>query len=244
MQEVDGPLERRHLLDFRREPWGSWFALAALVALSGCQAAQPAVIAPVADAGRVASQIESATRIPHPQRLVFRWRLAEAGIRFRGRGVARMEPPYRVRLDLFTTGGETLFQAAMVGQDLRIPPWAPRELAPPPALMWASMGVFRPDSELELVDGLQLEEGGVLLKYGAAEGRELWFRVVDGRLTGVEIRRSGHVTKEVELAFGDSADVVQATTYRDREAFRELEFELESIEQVESFPPDIWLAWQ
>jgi hypothetical protein len=108
--------------------------------------------------------------------------------------------------------------------------------------MWASMGVFRPDSELDLVDGLQLEEGGILLKYGAEEGRELWFRVMDGRLAGVEIRRSGHVTKEVELAFGDSADVVQVTTYRDREAYRELEFELESIEQVDSFPPDIWLA--
>jgi hypothetical protein len=189
----------------------------------------------------VALLAEEATRIQYPQRIVFRWMLAEAGMRFQGRGVARMEPPYRVRLDLFTSGGETLFQAALVGQDLRIPPWAPRELAPPSALMWASVGVFRPDSELALLDGVRVEDGAILLRYGAGEERELWFRVLDGRLSGAEIRLGGHVAKEVNLAFGESSEGVQESTYRDREAFRELRFELESIERVESYPPDIWL---
>ncbi|MFC1660413.1 hypothetical protein ACFL3S_02955, partial [Gemmatimonadota bacterium] len=101
---------------------------------------------------------------------------------------------------------------------------------------------FRPDSELDLLDGGRMEGGEVLLRYGAGKERELWFRVREGKLFGVEIRRGGHVTKEVELAFKGSSDTVQETTYRDREAFRELRFELESIEQVESFPPDIWLA--
>jgi hypothetical protein len=108
--------------------------------------------------------------------------------------------------------------------------------------MWASVGVFRPDADLALLDGSRLEGGGYLLRYGAGKGEELWFRVEAGRLTRAEIRQGGHVAKEVNLAFGDASETVQETTYRDREAFREMKFELESIERVESFPPYIWMA--
>lgn len=237
----DGPRQSRHLRT--RAKAALWVGLLGIATLSasGCAGAGPAVVAPVADPGDLAFRTEEATRIPHPQRIVFRWRLAEAGMRFRGRGVARLEPPHRVRIDLFTTGGETLFQAAMVGQDLRIPPWAPRELAPPSALMWASVGVFRPDTGLALLDGARLEGGAMLLRYGAGEEEELWFQVEGGRLTRAEIRQGGHLAKEVDLAFDNASETVQETTYRDHEAFRELKFELESIERVEPFPPYIWM---
>lgn len=239
--QIDGPTGPWHLR-CRGGVGPRWFLwIIAVLVTGGCASSGPAVVASVADPEDLAFRTEEATRIPHPQRIVFRWRLAEAGMRFQGRGVARMEPPHRVRLDLFTTGGETLFQAALVGQDLRIPPWAPRELAPPSALMWASVGVFRPDADLSLLEGSRLEGGAFLLRYGAGREEELWFRVKEGRLTRAEIRLSGHLAKEVQLAFDGASKTVQETTYRDHEAFRELKFELESIERVEPFPPFIWM---
>jgi hypothetical protein len=54
-----------------------------------------------------------------PVQIVFGFKVREAEARYDGgRGVARMEPPYKVRIDLFSHQGETLFSGALVGGGL------------------------------------------------------------------------------------------------------------------------------
>jgi len=164
----------------------------------------------------------------------------EQDLRFNGQGVARVEPPYRVRLDLFSNGGEAIFQAALVEGNLRVPAWAPRELAPPPALLWAAFGVFRPDPDLDLLEG-RAGEGNVLtLRYGGNQDLELRFRFEGARLTRAELHREGHLVEEVDLLHDEADGKVLETVYRNRALFLELTFSLESTENVSSFPAEIW----
>jgi hypothetical protein len=172
--------------------------------------------------------------------IVFDFRYREADMRFRGRGVARVEPPYKVRVDLFSPRGETLFQAALVGSDLRVPAWAPRELAPPAPLLWASLGVFRPDPSWVLLGGEHGRDGGVILRYDAGPEQEIHFTVENGRLIRAELHRDGHLTEEVDLSLSETSDSVQETVYRNLAEFLELTFSLETVETVDSFPSDIW----
>ncbi|MYH49667.1 MAG: hypothetical protein F4151_09125, partial [Gammaproteobacteria bacterium] len=102
---------------------------------------------PALDYHRHALLVEARTQLTTPVRLIFDWNVREPGLRSGGRGVARLEPPYRARLDLFTGRGETVLRAALVGDDLRIPEGASDELVPPPALFWSSLGIFRPGGD-------------------------------------------------------------------------------------------------
>jgi len=213
-----------------------------LSVLSGCGLAssEPATPLPQGDAPVVAQQALEATRPQNPVRILFDFRVKEADLRFNGRGLARVEPPYRVRLDLFTPGGETLFQSALVEGTLRIPPWAPRELAPPPALLWAALGIFRPDPDLKLLGGGRKGADGVTLHYGGTDELELRFVLRSGRLTRAELHRDGHLAEEVDLSRDPTTGTVLETVYRNHALFLELTFSLESSENVETFSPDIW----
>jgi hypothetical protein len=71
--------------------------------------------------------------------------------RFNGRGVARIEPPYHARLDLFGPRGDTYLSAALVDDQIRLPPGVQAVQLPPPALMWAVLGVVAPPAEAVLV---------------------------------------------------------------------------------------------
>jgi hypothetical protein len=188
----------------------------------------------------VAEQALIATMPESPVQINFDFRLREADLRFSGKGVARVEPPYRVRIDLFTSQGEGLFRAALVGDDLRVPPGVPRELAPPPALLWAALGVFRPDQGLRMEDGRVRGDGAVTLQYGGDAGEDLRFRVTDGYLTRAEIREEGHLIEEVDLELDEASRDVIETVYRNRALFLELTFSLKSVENVASFPAEIW----
>lgn len=188
-----------------------------------------------------AARAASASTMPtSPVQITFGYRLREADLRFNGRGVARIQPPYRVRIDLFSSQGEGLFRAALVGSDLRVPPGVPRELAPPPALLWAAVGVFRPDADLHLLDGRLNGEGNTVLRYEGPGQRELRFTLADDRLVRAEIRETGHVIEEVDLKLDENEDSVVETVYRNHPLFLELTFSLESVETVDSFPWDIW----
>lgn len=200
----------------------------------------PSTPLPQGDGPLVAETALEATRPQAPTRILFDFRVKEADLRFNGRGLARVEPPYRVRLDLFSTGGETLFEAALVEGFLIVPPWAPRELAPPPALLWASLGIFRPDPDLRLLSGWEEEEEAVTLRYGGDEDLELRFTFLEGRLTRAELHRGGHLAEEVDLSLDPDSGTVVETVYRNRELFLELTFSLESSEHVASFSSDIW----
>jgi hypothetical protein len=188
----------------------------------------------------VAQEAMDRTLPESPVQIVFDFRYREADLRFHGRGVARVEPPYKLRVDLFSPQGETLFQAALVGNELRVPAWAPRELAPPAPLLWASLGVFRPDPSWNLIGGYPEKSRGVTLRYEGTDGLEIRLGVEEGRLVRAELHRDGHLTEEVDLSLDETSGNVLETVYRNLAQFLELTFSLESVETVESFPSDIW----
>lgn len=212
------------------------------VTLTGCRTSSAGMGPPVPgpQAAASAQGTLDATRPRDPTRIRFAFRVREADFRFNGQGLARVEPPYRVRLDLFSNGGETIFQAALVEGNLRIPPWAPRELAPPPALLWAALGIFRPDPGLNLLGGREGKDGTLTLRYGGQEDLELRFSLSDGRLTRAELHREGHLAEEVDLSLDETSGAVLETVYRNMALFLELTFSLESMENVDPFPAEIW----
>jgi hypothetical protein len=215
--------------------------LVAFLAATSCTGSPGLPPGPTIDAREVALLREADTKPERPLRAVFQWRINEGGARFSGQGVIRMEPPYRARLDLFLNNGEPILQAALVDDELRIPPGAPPGLVPPAPLLWVSLGVFRPGRSSTLVSGATVGSSGISLRYRIAEGGEATFGFTDGRVAGGELLRGGRVEETLSVEWGEEPDVVpKSTLYRNLTAFRELEIEVDSFEFVESYPPDIW----
>lgn len=217
---------------------------AALVAvasfLSACRSAPPAVIAPIPDAEGTARALQADTDLREPLQIVFSWQLNDGGQRVRGRGVARVEPPYRARLDLFLDNGETVLSAALVDQDLRLPAGAPDDILPPPDLMWGALGVFRPHTGTRLVSGDRLEDDGVRLTYAYDDGTRLRYEAVDGALRSLELMDGSYVVQRVDVSPEREDGYPVEATYRNLAEFRELKLERESLERHEPFEPSIW----
>jgi len=217
--------------------------VAALLALAGagaCAPRGPAVVGPAVDAERLATSLEDRTSLDEPIRVVFAWSLNESGVRMKGRGVARIEPPYRARLDLFLDHGETVVSAALVDGDLRIPPGMPNGILPPPDLMWGVLGVFRPDTDARLLGADRLEDGSVRLRYAYPDGRVLALQVMGERVRSMELLQDGHVVQRVALDLDDASRYPDEATYRNLAAFRELKLTRETLEHVGPYPPDIF----
>jgi len=128
----------------------------------------------------------------------------------------------------------------LVGDELRLPPGAPEGLIPPAPLLWASFGVFKPGQVPRLLGGEATAENTVRLRYDIPGARELFFWLEDGRISAAEILRDGRTEERVQVSWPESPDHPSVANYRNVTAFRELEVEVESIEYVESFPPEIW----
>ena len=214
--------------------------MAVTILLSACAPQRPAVLAPAVDPEQLALALEDHTSIEQPIRVVFGWQLNEGGIRVSGRGVARVEPPYKARLDLFLGNGETVVRAALVNGELRLPPGAPTNILPPADLMWGVLGVFLPEPGITLVGADRLEGEDLQLRYQYDDGRELHYRVTEGRIGMMEILQGSHVVERVELEMMEDDRYPVQATYRNLAAFRELKLARESVERVEPFPPDIW----
>jgi hypothetical protein len=192
------------------------------------------------DAEGVALRLEATTRLEEPLRIFFEWSLSERDARFQGRGVARVEPPYKARLDLFLSNGETVARAALVDDDLRVPPGTPEGIIPPAEMLWGTLGVFRPGLGTALLGGELLGDGRVRLRYRRPDGIELRFTVTGGRIEEIERLRQGQVVERVVMRPGARDRYPLEGTYRDLAAFRELKLTRERLEEVEAFPPDIW----
>ena len=188
---------------------------------------------------------EHATQLRQPGKLVFRWTAREPDFRGSGVGVARVEPPFKARLDLFLDNGETAGVAALVGDELRIPGDVSRALVPPPALLWAAFGVFRPGAGAEFAGG-RVEGGRVEVEYELPGGDRVWFHLGSGVVREAARLEGGSVVERITVSDGGSARerteglYPTGATYRNLPAFRELKLELESVEHVDPFPPDIW----
>ncbi len=221
-------------------PLRAFAALLLGLAPAACTGHRPAVVGPAPNAEQTARALEAGTRLRRATRIVFRWELNESGVRMHGKGVARIEEPYRARLDLFLSNGETVVRAALVGEDLRLPPGAPRDILPPPELMWGVLGVFRPEQETTLLGADRLEGGATRLRYRYPDGEELHYHVEDGRVTTIALLDDAHTTQRVQLSLSPDSQFPEKATYRDLTAFRELKLTRESVESVESYPADIW----
>lgn len=179
----------------------------------------------------------SATAPDRPLRMVFDWRMLEGDARFSGSGVARVEPPYQARLDLFGPRGEGYVSAALVDGQVRLPPGARSVPLPPAAMMWAVLGVVAPPAEATLA-GTRVRDGRVELHYAVGESR-LRYTVEDGRLRSVLWEGEGR-RMDVELAGTAHAMVPREAVFRDWSGYTELRIELGRVDEVDAFPPEIW----
>ena len=211
------------------------------IAISSCASSPPSVPAPPVDAARVALRLEFATRVVRPARILFSWSLSDRDARFRGRGVARVEPPFKARLDLFYGNGETIARAALVDDDLRIPLGTPDGIIPPAELLWGTLGVFRPGRETTLLGAENLGEGRVRLRYQRPDGLVVRYTVRGDGVEEVERIRQGRTVERVTLEQEPVDHYPTEATYRNLAAFRELRLSRDSSEPVEPYPPDIWL---
>jgi hypothetical protein len=218
----------------------SFSSMVALAALAACAPGRVAVVGPMASPQPMAESLQSETRLVEPTRIDFTWELNEAGARVKGVGVARVEPPYRARLDLFLEKGETVISAALVGDDLRLPPGAPDDILPPVALMWGTLGVFRPIEGARLIGGDRLENRAERLRYAYTQDRELHFEVGPGTVLAVELLEGASVVEWVRLETEPEGSYPASATYRNLIDFRELKIVTTSVRRAGPFESAIW----
>jgi len=217
-------------------------ALGLALGLGACSAPPPPPPPPPPpiDSEQVLATLERVTALEQPTRILFEWSLNEQGTRVRGRGVARIEPPFRARLDLFTGNGETVARAALVDDELRIPPGVPEGIIPPAHLLWTALGVFRPGTDAAFL-GAEREEGErISLRYRYANGQELRYHLAGRSIVEAELLEGGHTVQRVSLERGAEGSYPEEATYRNLTAFRELTLTRQTVENVEFYPPDIW----
>ena len=232
--------------DLRGNGRGMMVGGALLMALaSGACAAGGAAPAgePIPDpAGAAAHAIES-TAPDARRRITFGWTLDESGSRVRGRGVVRLDPPDRLRLDLFGPRNETVLAAALVGGEARLPAGAPADAPiPSPALLWAGLGAVRPPQGATLASA-STADGETILRWVAAGG-ETYEYLLTPAADGPRLRRlqrlgSRGPLETVGVEWTEGGEISRAT-YRDWSAFRDLTLEIEESVAADPFPPGIW----
>ena len=224
----------------RRRRIRAWGLAGALATAAGCQytTAFPSAAPPGRNSGEVAAAAAEASRLDVPYRLVFEWSVSEPGRRLSGGGAARIEPPGLARIDLFASNGERVAAAALDGDDIRLAGEGRTEL-PAPALLWGSLGVYRPGG-MRLTGGRQYPDGVLELRYTDGRDGEMLYTLAADRIERIDVLRAGRASEEVQLARAEGERFPQRAVYRDLEAVRELTITLESVEHVESYPPDIW----
>jgi len=187
--------------------------------------------------GALVDSLVTATAPERPLHVTFDWALTDRDARFSGKGVVRVAPPYRGRLDLFGPRGETYAIALLNGETLRMAPASAEEILPPAAFLWASLGVFRrPDQPLT---ASRRTGEGIEIRF--ADAQERWrFNLAAEGLRQVEWLGPDNGRRTVELTGEAAHELPQRGTYRDWIAFRELTLTVTGVENVDGFAEDIW----
>ncbi|WP_419166421.1 hypothetical protein [Candidatus Palauibacter sp.] len=168
--------------------------------------------APIADAEEVASRARAASGAEQPTRVEFEWEYADERGSFKGDGVARVNPPDRFRLDLFSTGEGSL-QATLVDGDLATSGDLEGVELPPSVFLYAMAGVFRP-GDAPPASGFESDDLRVL-EFEAGEGRRRYFHLSGDRLTRVEERLGPRRERWIELDWGADPGWPSEAEYRD-----------------------------
>jgi len=227
-------------LSFSR-PTGLLLSGLLAAALAACGPRTAPVGTPVADPETAAAQLQAATAIDGPRQVNFGWTLDESGSRVRGRGVARLVAPERIRLDLFGQRGESYVSAALVDGEFRVPGGVAGAVPlPSPALLWGAVGVVQPPAGARLA-GASATDREIVVRYETGGGETFEYRAAGEPLRLNSMSRAGRtgVIESLQLSWGADG-VLQNTRYRNLEAFRELVFTVESVDAVAAFPPSIW----
>lgn len=216
-------------------------AAGSLIILSAaCSTSVPAPAAPGVDAGELNREVIESTAVDRPYRLVFDWSVNEPDLRVSGRGVARVEPPYRARLDLFSANGERILVAALVDDEVRVPDGLPATVPPGP-LLWGVLGVLRPGIAARPSGGAMDNGRPLRIDYQMAGGGRLEVNLAsESRLARMDLVDSAGNREEVRLEFEAGERFPRLAVYRHFAAVRELRLTLEQVEHVESYPTDIW----
>ncbi len=212
-----------------------WTALVAVIGLLGASCASRGVPETLDPA--VAASAIRGTAPDRPLMAVFEWEMMDGGARFHGSGAGRIEPPYRVRLDLFGPRGDGYLSAAVVGMELRLPPTATDVPLPPVAMMWAVLGVVSPPADARLL-GTRVSHAATELYYDV-DGSRLRYRLVEGRVESAQWRGGGR-QMAVELSGTVARGLPRSALFRDASAGMELKLNLERVDDAESFPPETW----
>jgi hypothetical protein len=130
--------------------------------------------------------------------------------------------------------------AALVGGELRIPPGYDAQLAPPPTLLWAMLGVFHQGGSLAVTGGSEEENGDTELRFLNAAGADFQLRTRAGRLVSFDRLEGGRAVETVEIEPGSDPRFPAVAQYRDLRAVRELRVVTSTVTVVDRFPPDIW----
>jgi hypothetical protein len=214
--------------------------LAPLLLGAACAAPLPAPAGePLADPAGTALEIARLSLPDTALQVTFGWSYADADARLRGRGVARVAAPERLRLDLFGPQGESYLAAALVGEQFRAPAAAARVELPSPALLWGALGVLHVPFGAEVMEGFRND--GVTHLRAEGGGDSFHYRVDgdSGRLLEVSRLHRGRPLESVLLGWGEGPRPSSAR-YRHLAEFRELTIEIEAVRAAAPFPESIW----
>jgi hypothetical protein len=184
------------------------------------------------------ARVVAATAPQQPMQVTFDWNMTDRDARFNGRGVLRVDRGYRARVDLFGPRGETLTAGVVEGEQMRVVPAGSEALLPPPALLWAALGVFRAPTGTVLTSTTAVD-GGFILGY-ARDDAHWTFRFENDALRSTEWTQ-GRARRTVVLTGTAPMGLPQQAVFRDWTEFRELTLRVTDVEQRTGFDRDVWI---
>jgi hypothetical protein len=208
--------------------------------LGGCGGSATVAAAAGLPPGEVQAGLQRVTALDQSYRVVFQWEYQEPGARFRGEGVARLEPPYRGRLDLFTASGDRVAAAVLTGDHLTVLEGMP-VVVPPAMMLWGALGVLHPTAGFRASEARRIADAEIELHYRGAGAESMVLRVSDNRIQRLDRLGDGR-REELRLEFlSPEARFPREALYRDLVAVRELRLRIESEESVETYPAHVWM---